>query len=286
MSRSAAAISPTAHYTGHIWSRHGLSHPALGTATGRLLYLALSPYAALSRLCGGPTPEAFLLLRHRLIDDRLQRAIEAGRVGQVVEIAAGLSPRGWRFKQRYGAALRYIETDLPAMAARKRETLRAAGLLTPGHEVLPLDAMAEGGAGSLAALIATLEHDRGLAIITEGLVNYFDREAVTAMWSRFATALSEFPHGLYLSDLHLADSQRGVFLRAFGAMLSVFVRGRVHFHFRTTADARRALIDCGFDEAELHQTRDFAAAAGLPYRPGAELVHVIEARTGASAGRA
>jgi translation elongation factor EF-G len=30
---------------------------------------------------------------------------------------------------------------------------------------------------------------------------------------------------------------------------------------------------------------DIAAAVGLPYRPGAELVHVIEARTGASPDR-
>src|SRR5690242_16929077 len=27
LSRGSAAISPTAHYTGHVWGRNGLSHP-------------------------------------------------------------------------------------------------------------------------------------------------------------------------------------------------------------------------------------------------------------------
>ena len=33
-----ATISPTAHYTGFVWARHGLSHPALVTAEGRALF--------------------------------------------------------------------------------------------------------------------------------------------------------------------------------------------------------------------------------------------------------
>ncbi len=36
--RSSDAISPTAHYTGQVWARNGLSHPRLGTREGRVLF--------------------------------------------------------------------------------------------------------------------------------------------------------------------------------------------------------------------------------------------------------
>ena len=128
--RGSDAISPTAHYTGYVWARNGLSTPELETAVGRLSFASMQPAAALSRLLGGPTLEQFLLARHRLIDHVLEEAIAAGRVSQVLEIAAGMSPRGWRFAGRHGDAVTYVEADLPAMAARKRAALERAGSLS------------------------------------------------------------------------------------------------------------------------------------------------------------
>ena len=46
------AISPTAHYTGYVWARNGLSHPALATREGRLLFESLRPLIAASRCSG------------------------------------------------------------------------------------------------------------------------------------------------------------------------------------------------------------------------------------------
>lgn len=276
MAGRSDSISPTAHYTGYIWVRHGLSHPALSTPQGRALHAALRPWMAVARLAGAPTLEGFLLARHRAIDRVLDAEIAAGRITRVVEIAAGLSPRGWDFKRRHGAALHYIEADLPAMAARKQARLDAAGLLTAGHEVVALDALADHGALSLAALTARLDPQQGLAIITEGLLNYFDRDAVEGLWRRFAAALSRFPRGLYLSDLHLSADNRGLAARGFAALLSTFVRGRVHLHYPDTAAAVAALRAAGFEQAELHHPR--ALLPGERVAPGAGLVRVIEAR--------
>src|SRR4051812_29320105 len=100
--RGDDAVSPTAHYTGRVWVRHGLSHPELATWEGQLLFDVLAPTMAVSGALGGPTLEASLLARHRIIDALLADAIDAGTVTQVVEAAAGMSPRGWRFAQRYG----------------------------------------------------------------------------------------------------------------------------------------------------------------------------------------
>ena len=120
-------IGPTAHYTGYVWTRHGLSHPLLATASGRLYFRAAQPVNALASLCGQTSLEGLLLARHRVIDALLAEAIDAGRITQVIELAAGLSPRGWRFADRYGQNLTYIDTDLPDMAARKRRLLARMG---------------------------------------------------------------------------------------------------------------------------------------------------------------
>jgi O-methyltransferase involved in polyketide biosynthesis len=276
--RDSDSISPTAHYTGYTWFKHGLSHPALVTPQGRILHGTLRPVHALARMVGAPTLGSFLLARHRIIDHLLERAIAEGRVEQIIEVAAGLSPRGWRMKQRFGQRIRYIEADLPDMASRKLNLLRNAGLLTPGHDVVPLDALADEGPLALSSLADRLDVNKGVAIVTEGLINYFDTLTVEAMWARFSKVLSRFPHGLYLSDIHLSEiTASGV--STFMATLSAFVRGRVFLHFDNSVVATTALHDAGFALAELHSPRDFAAMLELDMRPGTNLVKVIEARS-------
>lgn len=262
-------ISPTAHYTGYVWFANGLSHELLSTRRGRLLYQALRAPNVAARAVGMATLDGMLLARHRLIDLRLTQAIEVGEVSQVIEIASGLSPRGLRFTEKF-PGLTYLEADLPEMAAHKRSLLARVGAR---HQVVELDALAE---TALDELAATLDPSKGTAIITEGLVNYFDRATVTAMWSRFARALARFSHGIYFSDLMLKSGNRDLVTTTFSALLSAFVRGRVHLHFATPEQAERSLEDAGFD-AMLHDPRDFAFELPDLERAGAARVRVIEA---------
>jgi O-methyltransferase involved in polyketide biosynthesis len=273
----SARISPTAHFTGYVWYRNGLGDPALRTRAGRFLVAAFAPIDRAARLAGGPALEDVLLGRHRAIDERLELAVERGEVQQVLEVAAGLSPRGLRFTRRHGHRLFYIEGDLPAMARRKRQALARADEPAGSHHlVVEIDALAEGTPNSLDD-VATRFFDpsRGLAIITEGLLNYFERAAVEAMWARFARVLSRYPSGLYLSDLHLAqDMERVRGARAFAALLSVFARGKVHLHYGDSGEAGRALLAAGFAEAR------FFPAGSTRGNPGAPLpVRILEART-------
>jgi O-methyltransferase involved in polyketide biosynthesis len=271
--RGPGAISPTAHYTGHVWVRNALSHPELATWEGRLMFDSLQPAMTLGRALGGPTLEDALLARHRLIDDLLRRAIADGRVSQVIEVACGMAPRGWRFSERYGIRLTYIEADLPEMAERKRRALARMGSLSDHHRVVDLDALRDDGPDSLARLAEDLDREQGLAIITEGLLTYLNQDTVVTMWRRFADVLGRFRSGLYLSDLRLAGVNRGVAERAFAVVLSGFVRGRVHTHFADEAEAVSALKAGGFREAGLHRC-DGDRAAGESRDPG---VHIIEA---------
>ncbi|TDU31058.1 O-methyltransferase involved in polyketide biosynthesis [Panacagrimonas perspica] len=272
-------ISPTAHYTGYTWFHNGLSHPSLATAQGRVMYHGLRPLNAVSRRLGTPTLEGVLLARHRSIDAQLEAAIESGAVSQVIEIAAGLSPRGWDFARRYGDRITYIEADLPDMAAHKRRLLVRAHLASANHRVVELDALAESGPRSLAQLADSLDPTKGVAIITEGLINYFPTDAVLGMWRRFATTLRRFPTGLYLSDLHLKADNRGIGVAAFMRLLSTFVRGSVYLHFESAQAASRALADAGFEQGVARIPDAVRSADGSLDKRGARMVRVVRAET-------
>jgi O-methyltransferase involved in polyketide biosynthesis len=268
-------IGPTAHYTGYVWARNGLSDPELATTEGRALFDALAPAMLLSRAIGGPTLEAYLLARHRAIDVLLERAIEDAGVTQVIEVAAGLSPRGWRFASRCGGSLRYIEADLPDMAARKRAALERMDSLTDHHQIREVDALKDEGPASLAAVAAELDDEHGLAIITEGLLGYLPTDAVTGIWRRFARTLDGFPAGRYISDLHLGGAVTPP-VRAFRLLLSGFVRGRVWLQFDDAREAEAALRAAGFATAQVQPAID---VIGRPDGRGSRLANILEAST-------
>ncbi|HSC02646.1 MAG TPA: class I SAM-dependent methyltransferase [Solirubrobacteraceae bacterium] len=269
-------IGPTAHYTGYVWARNGLSHQELATTEGRILFDSLAPAMLASGALGGPTLEGYLLARHRAIDALLERAIEHDGVGQVIEVAAGLSPRGWRFAQRYGERVVYVEADLPEMAERKRAALERMGSLSEQHRVREVDALRDdGGPGSLAAVLAELDERAGLAIITEGLLGYLPPDAVTGMWRRFATGLAGFSTGRYISDVHMGGAVTPP-VRVFRVLLSGFVRGRVYLHFGAPDEAVAALREAGFGQAEVRPAGDIANGGG---GPNSRLAHILEAST-------
>jgi O-methyltransferase involved in polyketide biosynthesis len=283
VSSAGDRIGPTAHYTGYVWARNGLSPPELATLEGRILFDAFQPVMLASRAVGGATLEDYLLARHRAIDALLARAIDAGEVSQVIEVAAGLSPRGWRFVRRYGERLTYVEADLPAMAARKRAALERMGSLSERHRVREVDALRDDdGPGSLAMVTAELDQRDGLAIITEGLLGYLPGDAVVALWRRFARALGAFPAGRYISDLHLGAVQTAQ-VRAFRVFLSAFVRGRVYLHFSDAPQAEAALRAAGFATAEVRRAVDVIGGGREGGRGGRDprsgLAHILEAST-------
>jgi O-methyltransferase involved in polyketide biosynthesis len=267
-----ASIGPTAHFTGQVWAAHGLSHPELTTAEGRLMHAVATPAEVAGRLARLPTLDGFLLARHLVIDALLEEAIADGSVGQVLEVACGMSPRGWRFTERH-PDLVYVEADLPDMAARKREALARIGR-PPGHRVGELDALAPDGPLSLTTVAAGLDPDRGLAIITEGLLSYLPRDAVLRLWRGFAGTVGRFPGGLYLSDLHVDSDAPTAAARAFEVALSAFVRTRVSVHFGDAEQARDTLLAAGFSAAEVFPASEHPAA---PPRPGADRVRIVRA---------
>ncbi|MBU2489424.1 MAG: class I SAM-dependent methyltransferase [Proteobacteria bacterium] len=275
-----AGIGFTAHYTSQVWVRNGLSHPALGSATGRFLHRALRPPMWMGKnILGISDLDTYLLQRHHILDFLMDRAVEQGAV-QVLEPACGLSPRGFRFMARHGARLRYVEADLPAMAARKRELLDSAGLLAPGHQVVETDILAQGGEHSLEAVAEKyLDPDRPVILVTEGLVNYFDFVTMQTVWERMARILSRFPWGLYLADIvtgHGNPVSQGL-LKTSAALMAWTTGAKTWLHFRSADEVARTFRDLGFDRVQAHEPEPFFRFLPLPRSRRKSFIRVLAA---------
>ncbi len=276
---SSAHISPSAHYTGYVWYRHQLADAAFKTGFGRFVHGLLSPITWGARVGFGLDIELFLLQRHLQIDAQLTAAIEQRGVCQVVEIACGLSPRGRRFTARY-PQLRYVEADLPVMAARKRLLLHAQGWLGSQHQVRSVDILAEEGSRSISALFAELDRSKPLVVITEGLVNYFELPLIESFWTRLAEQLRVFPQATYLTELYpdLHEHPRYRQLRWGVDLIGRLTRGSYPLHYRDDQAITQGFQRCGFTDVTVFDPSLTSQALGLAPSRNAGLVRVIEAR--------
>lgn len=274
---SAARISPTALYTGQVWQSTGRSIPELKSMPASALHMALASSMFVSRSFGGPTLEDFLLARHDLIDHHLTELIESGKATQIIEIAAGLSPRGSRFVERYGDKITYIEADLPGIVAQKRKLLATRLRACPNHHVKVVDAFAEQGAHSLDGLAMQLDTSQGLVVVTEGLLNYFDKYSVLNLWARISSTLAQFPQGAYLSDIHLQAQNSDPLAQAFVAGLGIFVRGKVHLHFETAGHLQLSMENLGM-ACQVLKPSDFAQQIPACSGKGADFCRILFAR--------
>lgn len=180
----SSGISFTALYTGAVWHRYGLSDDALTTREGQLLYHLMTPFEAASKAAIGGNIRTFLLQRHLIIDHLIETAIREQGITQVLEIAAGMSPRGIRLRERH-PTLHMVEADLPDMAARKALRLMAAGRLGPHHQITPIDILAEHGEQTLETVIARVfDNDKPVVVVTEGLTSYFPLTVISDFWRR------------------------------------------------------------------------------------------------------
>jgi O-methyltransferase involved in polyketide biosynthesis len=252
---SDSRISPTAAYTGQTWVENGLSPRNFGSRLGRAMYLSTVPAQAVMRRAGVATLHGMLLARHNAIDAIVMQEIAEGRVSAVIELACGMSGRGLRFTREF-PDLPYIETDLPGMVERKQRALLEVGPLSDHHQVRVLDAFSSHGLFNLVEELKAKHpalagpkmeptsepSERGIAIVAEGLQNYFDETTVRALWRRVVPLLGS---GIFVGDLHTRETNSGWLVAAYEASLSAFVRGKVHIHFADRVAALEAMREEG-----------------------------------------
>lgn len=275
-----SSISFTAHYTGQVWYRNGLSDQPFHTREGALYYTLMSPFEAIGGAIVGTNIRQSLLQRHHLIDHLIEQAITREGVTQVLEIACGLSPRGWRFTSRF-PQLKYVEADLPDMARDKAALLREHGSLSERHKVVTCNILVD-GSDSLESVVAReFDTSKPLLVITEGLVNYFDLDTISGFWRRLQAVLATFPAGVYLTDNYplLEDHPFRKLMKLMGNTLGAISRSNVRWHFNSDEKMERHFRDLGFRAAKSHNPRDYYGRIAVPETRATPIARILEART-------
>ena len=256
MSSTPKSISPhrhisfTAHYTGYIWYLLGISHPDLASSKGKRLATLLHPFESLAERFVGGSMRSTLKQRHQLINKQLDELIEQYPNLQIVEIAAGLSPRGWRYRQIY-KDISYIEMDLPDMAAAKRLALKK---IDPEATVIGVDLFDQ----AFAEHILALDHSKPLVIISEGLVNYFTKDMLQQLWQSFNQVLRPFTQGFYITDIYPEPVKHKLakIIWQSSKLLKVLSKSAFSFHFTSPKEVSSFFDQAGFNSIDVYQPKN------------------------------
>ncbi len=244
-------ISFTAHYTGAIWHKLGWSHPALASPKGRRYVTLLHPLETVFESVVGGSMRSTLRQRHSLMDRQLDAFLQNHPDAQVLEIAAGLSPRGWRYRQKH-PGLTFVEADLPDMAAAKRQALSQFESPLPRIESVDLFSQ------QLDTLLQSFDASKPLIILSEGLVNYFDKPMLTTLWTKLAQQLQRFRTGVYLTDIYPEPVKHrlATFIWNASKLLKLMSRSAFSFHFQSPSEAEQFFQAAGFKQVAVYQPGD------------------------------
>jgi O-methyltransferase involved in polyketide biosynthesis len=255
-----ADLSITALYTSQVWAWAKLPRAELcATVDGKRVFDVTNAALALARK---PPLRFALLHRHAMID----HVVRASGRRHVVELAAGLSRRGATFADE----LEYIEVDLPAMIARKRELMAR----TPeGRRVLERLRLVEGDATTIDLAPLT---SRESLVIAEGLCMYLPADARRRLFAKIAATGARFVFDLVPTS---EEPRPGVSGRLLEAMMKRFTGGRTFERDAATRDVVLGeLRDAGFADCEAIASRDVARAWQLPHPERATTMVVFSAR--------
>lgn len=269
-------ISISAHYTGYIWYNNGLSHAQFVTPMGRTAYWALKPMNMFMQLMVGASIDTFLLQRHFVLDHLVEEAIADG-YEQVVELAAGLSSRGYLIKKRH-PHVHYIEGDLPGMSARKAELLDQLGRLE-GHITQPCNILDESGPQSIEGLLSGLDKTKKTLIITEGLVNYFDLETIRKVWARMAVVMKQFPQARYVTEVYpkLEQHPSYKYVKIAQKVVGFFTQGEYPLHYNSSETMQQGFLDDGFSKVSVTAPEDYYEKLDMPTSSRQSLVRLVVA---------
>lgn len=277
-----ARISITAHLTGYSWYAKNMSHKALVTKRGQILYHSFWPWMWIGRTFFGLSDMTTgLQQRHMILDHLLEKALLEKGIRQYVELACGLSPRGYRFMTKHkDMELRYIEADLPMMAEKKKRILERADLMIKGHEVVACDILTDEGELSLSQLAKKhLDPTKPTVVITEGLVYYFDPATIKGVWQRIRTMLKSGSGGLYLTDDCPEQRDHPCFflLDVFMKIMGFLSRGQLFYHFDSEKTAKDAFRDLAYNETTVYSPESLYDTIPIPRSRLPAFIRVIEA---------
>ncbi|WP_180012656.1 class I SAM-dependent methyltransferase [Acinetobacter sp. YH16031] len=247
-------ISFTAHYTGYIWYKMGISHPVFATSKGKFLAKLVHPLESWAERHVGGSMRTTLKQRHQMIDEHLSQLISKYPQLQVLEIASGLSPRSWSFRQKF-PGINYRELDLPDMARIKTNALQQIDQDAP--EVLSGDIFS----AELANIFKVFDPQQPLVIISEGLINYFDQKMLFTLLKGINEYGQGFSEVHYLSDIYPepVKNKLASFIWACSRLLKFMSRSAFTFHFKSPQELQQFFQQAGFMWVEVEQPQRYFA---------------------------
>lgn len=275
-----SGISFTALYTGQVWYQNGMSARFFTSNQGSLMYRMMEPVNYLGKHLIGLDLQDLLLQRHLIIDHRIEQLIAQEGVAQILEIACGLSPRGYKLSRKY-PALHYVEADLPGMAGRKQALLLNHKGFGPNHKVVNCNILTSGEPDGLDYVMhEVLDPTLPTIIITEGLINYFDLETISGFWTRLAQLGQVFPNAWYLTDLfpNLPGTPARLLVKVAQKALGIATGAKVNLHFGNTQSIEAGFSRCGFRQVTVHKPEHFHEILPLPATQHRSYVRVVEAQ--------
>lgn len=251
-------ISFTAHYTGYIWYQMGISHPVFATRKGKFLAKLVHPLENWAERHVGGSMRSTLKQRHQMIDAHLSQLIQQHPQLQVLEIASGLSPRSWNFRQKF-PELNYRELDLPDMAKIKTQALQQINPDVP--EVLTGDIFSE----SFQDIFENFDHSQPLVIISEGLINYFNLDMLQQLLQGMCNYTQDFPELHYLTDIYPkpVKNKLASFIWSSSRLLKFMSRSAFTFHFQSPQQLSQFFQSAGFEQVKVQQPQLYFSSAPL-----------------------
>jgi len=129
------------------------------------------------------------------------RIIRRNGITQILEVAAGLSPRGIAMTENPDVV--YVVTDLPQILDQERMITEAAlSKLNYQRPNLHFEVANALDRESLSTALSIFRLDRSVAIITEGLLPYFNHEEKTVLANNIHEVLTKYRGVWITSDVH------------------------------------------------------------------------------------
>ncbi len=280
-------VSRTAHFTAAVWHELKVAGASrFVTRQGCFLRQVVRWGGGLLGLRGDYNViQLFLAPRYLGIDAWLAQQ----HFDQIIELAAGLSPRGSQWAQFHPAGT-YVEIDQLPVIQLKQSLLSP---LLPNHQLLIADLLNDdlavkisGGFLSRAAAsnnpqLATNNSSPTTLIICEGMTGYLGEEALRQLLQKIWKLAENFENTTILIDLYLKLDWRKHGRIALAMLpprlLWKILRAPMQMFLRDADHIRALLASENFEVAKIYSVTELAELAQLK-PPPVELFYLVQIR--------
>lgn len=265
----------TAFYTAAVWHELGVAHAKRFLTRRGIFVREMARYGGgLCGLRGGySVTNLFLAPRHLGIDKLLPELQPV----QVIEIAAGFTPRGVALSEKLPPGGVVVEVDQPGVVAIKNQLLDKRGRPPANYRLVAHDLAHESASTLLEKIGPHVKPTLPTVIIAEGLTGYLNEEALRGVLRTLRTLLEHFTDAKLIIDFYekLTPARHG---RVYWAMLPPrliwkIMRASMAMFLTDEAQVRRLVESEGFAIRKMYTALELADLAGRE-RPPLNLFYV------------